>query len=159
MCQNGNYHEWHQHDPKQDGRIWLQLDTASDITLISRKTYEKLGSPTVRPSNHVASNAYDDVLNLEGELEYQMCLVDRQIQTKCFLTEQPGLDLLGLDLLDELGLLKRIINTIAEDKMPTSVANLIERAEKKVYSEGIARKTSLKLLPELRREHQLIPNR
>ena len=118
-----------------------------------------MGSPTVRPSNHVARKASDDVLNLDGELEYQMCLVDRQIQTKCFLTEQPGLDLLGLDWLDELGLLKRIINTIAEDKMPTSVANLIERAEKKVYSEGIARKTSLKLLPELRREHQLIPNR
>ena len=81
-------------------KIRMQLDTASDITLISRKTWEKLGSPTVRPSNHVARNASGDVLNLEGELEYQECLVDMQIQTKGFLTEQPGLDLLGLDWLD-----------------------------------------------------------
>ena len=100
-------------------KIRLQLDTASDITIISRKTWEILGSPAVRPSNHIARNASGDVLKLEGELECQVCLGDRQIQTKCFLTEQPGLDILGLDWLDELGLLKRIINTIVEDKMPT----------------------------------------
>ena len=80
-----------------------------------------------------------------------MCLEDRQINTKCFLTEQNGLDLLGLDWLDELGLLKRIINTIAEEQMPTSVANLAEIAEKKtkVPSEEYARKTNLKLSFEL----------
>ena len=60
-----------------------------------------------------------------------MCLEDRQIHAKCFLTEQYGLDLLVLDWLDELGLLKRIINTIAEEQMPTTVANLAERSEKK----------------------------
>ena len=112
-------------------KIRLQLDTASDITIISRKTWEKLGSPAVRPSNHIARNASGDVLKLEGEVECQVCLGDRQIQTKCFLTEQPDLDLLGLDWLDELGLLKRIISTIAEDQMSTPVTNLTERAEKK----------------------------
>ena len=106
-------------------KIRMQLDTASDITLISRKTWEKLGSPTVRPSNHVARNASGAVLKLEGELECQVCLGDRQIHTKCLLTEQPG-----PEWLDEPGLLKRIINTIAEDQMPTSVTNLTERAEK-----------------------------
>ena len=38
---------------------------------------------------------------------------------------------MGLDWLDELGLLKRIIRMIAEDQMHTSVAYLTERAEKK----------------------------
>ena len=56
---------------------------------------------------------------------------DMQSHKKCSLSEQSGSDLMGLDWLDELGLLKRIINTIAEDQMPTLVDNLTERAEKK----------------------------
>ena len=68
-------------------KVRMQLVTASNIALISRKTWEKLGSPTVRPSNHVARNAPGDVLKLKGELECQVCLGDGQIHTKCFLTE------------------------------------------------------------------------
>ena len=52
---------------------------------------------------------------------------------------------MGLDWLDELGLLKRIIKTIAEDQLRTSVAISTERAEKKCE---IARKIHLKLLLE-----------
>ena len=66
---------------------------------------------------------------------------------------------LGLDWLDELGLLKRIINTIVEEHMHTSVTNLRERAEKKVHLEEIARKICLKLLPEFRKKQKLIPDR
>ena len=49
-----------------------------------------MGSPAEGPSNHVT----------------RISSGDRKINTKFFLTEQPGLDLMGLDLLDELGLLK-----------------------------------------------------
>ena len=49
-------------------KIRMQLDTASDITLISRKTWEKLGSPAVRPLNYIARNASGDVLKLESVL-------------------------------------------------------------------------------------------
>ena len=90
-----------------------------------------MGSPAVRPWNHFARNASGNDLKLECELECQVCVEDSQINMKCFLTEQNGLDLLGLDWLDELGLLKRIINTIAEEQMPTSIANLANKAEKK----------------------------
>ena len=116
---------------KNGRKVRMQLDTASDVTLISRKTCEILGSPAVRPANHITRNASGDVLKLEGELECQVCLGDRQIQTRCFLTEQSGYDLLGLDWLDALGLLKQIFNTIVEDQMPTPVTNLTERAEMK----------------------------
>ena len=90
-----------------------------------------MGSPAVHPSNHIARNASGNDLKLESELECQVCLEDKQIHTKCFLTEQQGLDYLGFDWMDELGLLKRFINTIVEEQMPTSVENLSERAEKK----------------------------
>ena len=76
---------------------------------------EKLGNPAVGPSNQVARNASGDIMRKIGELECQVCLGDRQIHTKCFLTEQPGSDLMGLNWVDEIGLLNRIINSIAED--------------------------------------------
>ena len=90
-----------------------------------------MGSPAVRPSNHIARNASWIDLKLQIELECQVCLEDRQIHTKCFLTKKHGLDILGLDWMAELGLLKRIINTIADEQMPSSIANLANKAEKK----------------------------
>ena len=50
-------------------KIRLQLDTTSDITLISRKTWEKLASPAERPSKHIARNASGNDLKLQNELE------------------------------------------------------------------------------------------
>ena len=89
-----------------------------------------MGNPSTGPSNQVARNAYGDILKIKGELECQVCLGDRQIHTKCFLTEQTGSDLSGLDWLYELGLIKQIIKTTTEDQMPTSVALLTEGALK-----------------------------
>ena len=106
----------------------------------------------MRPSNHIARNASGDVLKLEDELECQVCLGDGQIQTKCFLTGQPGLDHLSLDWQDELGLLMRIINSIAEDQTPTSVANLRGRVENKSALGRNRRKTNPKRLPNLRQK-------
>ena len=65
------------------------------------KNVEKLGNPAVGPSNHVVRNASGDLLKLEGELECQVCLGDRQIHTKCFITEQPDSVLMGLNWLDD----------------------------------------------------------
>ena len=91
---------------------------------------EKLGNPAVGHSNHVVRNASGDLLKLEGELECQVCLGNWQISTKYFITEQPGSDLMGFNWLGEIGLLNRIIYTIAEDQSLTSLAILTEGALK-----------------------------
>ena len=88
------------------------------------------------------------------ELECQECLGDRQIQPKCLLTEQPGLYLLSLDWLEELGSLKRIINIIAEEQMPTSVAKLTKKAEKKSTQTNPP-----ETVTKLRQKQKLISNR
>ncbi|XP_062540765.1 uncharacterized protein K02A2.6-like [Armigeres subalbatus] len=50
-------------------KIRLQLDTASDITVISRKSWQKIGSPALSPATVKAKTASGNVLLLDGEFE------------------------------------------------------------------------------------------
>ncbi|VDL18834.1 unnamed protein product [Hymenolepis diminuta] len=92
-------------------RVKLQLDTASDITMISRKTWTTLGRPELIRPNIVAQNASGGILKLKGELKCRVHYGDRRIRTRCFVGDQSDLNLIGLDWLDELKLLKRIAMT------------------------------------------------
>lgn len=61
-----------------DNKINLQLEAASGITLISRKT---------RRTNHIARNASNDGLKLENKLNCQVCCGDQPVTAKCKLTK------------------------------------------------------------------------
>ncbi|XP_062556963.1 uncharacterized protein K02A2.6-like [Armigeres subalbatus] len=50
-------------------QVTLQLDTASDITIVSKKQWKKnLGSPTLTPTTRTARTASGDAFHLLGEL-------------------------------------------------------------------------------------------
>ncbi|KAF7261334.1 hypothetical protein EG68_01339 [Paragonimus skrjabini miyazakii] len=74
----------------------LQLDTASNLVLISRDTWRKLGRPPLLPTHHTARNASGGTLRLAGEVTVEVTFGDSQIKTCCFVTDHPGLDLLAL---------------------------------------------------------------
>ncbi|CAH8597133.1 unnamed protein product [Schistosoma guineensis] len=90
----------------------LQIDTASDITLVSRETYNLLGKPPMKPSKKTAKNASGGVLKLVGELRCEFSFNGTNCTGICYLTERPNLDLLGLDMLDKLGIMDVPINSI-----------------------------------------------
>ena len=48
--------------------VKFQFHTASDITLISRSTWELLGKPTLKDTTHVACSASGNKVQLTGEL-------------------------------------------------------------------------------------------
>ncbi|KAF7237760.1 hypothetical protein EG68_10944, partial [Paragonimus skrjabini miyazakii] len=75
----------------------LQLDAASDIILISRDTWRKLGRPPLLPTHHTARNASGGTLKLAGEATCEVTFGDSRIEACCLVTDHPGLDLLGLD--------------------------------------------------------------
>ncbi|XP_055614729.1 uncharacterized protein LOC129761052 [Uranotaenia lowii] len=54
--------------------ISLQLNSASDITVISKATYHQLGKPKLTPSSIEASNASGGRLNLIGEFNCDVTL-------------------------------------------------------------------------------------
>ncbi|XP_018406504.1 PREDICTED: uncharacterized protein K02A2.6-like [Cyphomyrmex costatus] len=73
--------------------VKLQIDTASDITLISQETWQLLGKPTTKVSSMSAYNASGDPLEIIQEMECDVTLNGVTKKGKCYITKVPGLNL------------------------------------------------------------------
>lgn len=85
--------------------VRLQLDTASDITLITRSTWESIGKPLVCSTNHQAHSASGNTLQLTGEVTCDVTFRNVHFEGTCYLTNLPNLNLLGLDWMFKLNIL------------------------------------------------------
>ncbi|KAA3680332.1 uncharacterized protein DEA37_0004615 [Paragonimus westermani] len=117
--------------------------TISDITLISRDTWRKLGRPQLLPTHHTARNASGGTLKLAGEVTCEVTFGDSRIKACCFVTDHPGLDLLGLDWMDDLKLLDQPVNSICNQ------TKLHSRSETLLLAPGIQRQ-----IEELKIRHE-----
>ncbi|CAH8529728.1 unnamed protein product [Dicrocoelium dendriticum] len=126
-----------------DKEVKLQLDTASDITLICRDTWCMLGRPPLVHTDHTARNASGGILKLLGELHCQVSFRDQHIRTTCFVTDQPGLNLLGLDWMEELKLLDQSVNSICQ-KLQVEKPAETQNMSLELYSQ----------IAELKRRHE-----
>ncbi|XP_055603987.1 uncharacterized protein K02A2.6-like [Uranotaenia lowii] len=72
--------------------ISLQLDSASDITVISKATWHQLGKPKLTPSSIEASNASGGRLNLIGVFNCDVTLNRMSKSGQCFVTSSPDLN-------------------------------------------------------------------
>ncbi|XP_065074578.1 uncharacterized protein K02A2.6-like [Ochlerotatus camptorhynchus] len=82
----------------------LQLDSASDITVISKKTWQQLRQPKLTPSSIEASNASGGPLALIGEFHCEAVLNDMVKRRQCFVTSSPDLNVMGIDWIDMFNL-------------------------------------------------------
>ncbi|CAH8623518.1 unnamed protein product [Schistosoma rodhaini] len=101
----------------------LQLDTASDITLISRRTWEKIGRPRIFSTYQTAHGASGGIINIAGEVHCKVTVAELTKKGVIFLTERPALDLLGLDWIEKLKLLDRPINSICNNGTMSKVGD------------------------------------
>ncbi|KER33031.1 hypothetical protein T265_00942 [Opisthorchis viverrini] len=83
--------------------IRLQLDTASDITIISERLWRTLGQPPIRQAARTATSACGGELKLSGELQCCVSFRGTTFVGSCYITATE-LNLLGLDWFDRLGL-------------------------------------------------------
>ncbi|VDP34555.1 unnamed protein product [Schistosoma mattheei] len=93
-------------------RTRLQLDTASDITLISPETRKNIGRPTVFPTTQLAHSASARKLNIVGEVPCTVSKGTVPTHATVYLTKKPALDLMGSDLIETLRLADYSINSI-----------------------------------------------
>ncbi|XP_061496454.1 uncharacterized protein LOC133390958 [Anopheles gambiae] len=82
----------------------LQLDTASDITVISKTTWQHLGQPKLSQASIEASNASGEQLKLIGEFECEVILNAITEKCVCFVTSSPVLNVIGIDWIDRFNL-------------------------------------------------------
>ncbi|VDN43047.1 unnamed protein product [Dibothriocephalus latus] len=92
-------------DSINENPVRLQLDTASDINLIPKRTWHVIGQPPVITSNKKSMNVSGGFLQLTGALKCDVSFNGTQFRGTCYLNNRPKLDLIGLDWIEKLGLL------------------------------------------------------
>nr|VZI15666.1 unnamed protein product [Spirometra erinaceieuropaei] len=83
--------------------VRLQLDTVSDIIIISDRLWQSLGSPTMQQTSQSATSACGGLVELIGQLQCCVSLRRTSITVICYITKS-DLNLLGLDWIEKLGL-------------------------------------------------------
>ncbi|BHF82463.1 hypothetical protein SprV_0802560100 [Sparganum proliferum] len=83
--------------------VRLQLDTASDITIISERLWQFLGSPTMQQTSQSAKSACGGLVQLIGQPQCRVSFRGTSITAICYITKS-DLNLHGLDWIEQLGL-------------------------------------------------------
>lgn len=137
--------------------IKFQFDTASDITLISRTTWESLGKPPLKDTTHVACSASGNKIRLNGELICDVSFKDKHFSGVCYITDSSNLNLLGLDFIEELDLFKVPLNTIFNTFQVNSAADtekhfksMLKAKFNNVFQEGLGCCTKVKATLKLK---------
>ncbi|VDN10299.1 unnamed protein product [Dibothriocephalus latus] len=92
--------------------VHLQLDPASDISLISKRTWHMIGLSPMITLDKKSMNISGGFLRLTGEPECDVSFEGTQFKETCYLTNRPKLNLIGLDWIRKLGLLELPLNRI-----------------------------------------------
>lgn len=111
--------------------VTLQIDTASDITIVSRKYWEAIGKPTYSPTKRVARNASGQQIQFLGELRCEFSFRDCHCSGICYISPSDSLNLLGIDWIQKLNLWDVPLNSICDspkhtsDPLPYDVATVV----------------------------------
>ncbi|CAH8652805.1 unnamed protein product [Schistosoma rodhaini] len=88
-----------------DGKpVKLQVDTGSDITLISRETWIKIGRPRYQPTCYNAKSASGTNITLLGVIQLPLTFGEKTMTGKCYVSGNCHTNLLGIDWIDKFGL-------------------------------------------------------
>uniref|UniRef100_A0AAG5DQM8 Reverse transcriptase domain-containing protein n=1 Tax=Anopheles atroparvus TaxID=41427 RepID=A0AAG5DQM8_ANOAO len=91
--------------------VRLQLDTASDISVIGRKVWKYIGAPPLSPSSVEAKTASGGALALIGEFSANIIIGEKQQRATIYVA-QADLRLLGTDLVEAFALWSMPIDQI-----------------------------------------------
>ncbi|XP_053699347.1 uncharacterized protein K02A2.6-like [Sabethes cyaneus] len=111
--------------------ITLQLDTASDISIISQKQWKKMGSPLLTPTTQTARTASGKPFRLLGELRCTVTLGDITKTAVLYVTTS-CINLFGLDWIELFGLWDTALSAICNQVYAGAhQANYIEQYKAK----------------------------
>lgn len=77
-------------------QVKLQVDTASDITVISMELYDFLGRPPSVHCTELANSASGHRMSLKFEFDCQMIANDMEVPVTIYVSDMPDLNLFGL---------------------------------------------------------------
>ncbi|XP_062551120.1 uncharacterized protein K02A2.6-like [Armigeres subalbatus] len=127
--------------------VRLQLDSASDITVISSGTWKQLGEPPTRYPSVNAKTASGDSLQLLSEFECSIT-IDEVTQVSTIYVVEQDLHILGLDLVEKFQLDAVPMNVYCRQvNNSTPIVERLKAAYPQVFSTSLGRctKTTVKL--------------
>ena len=99
----------------------LQIDTASDITLISQRLRKTIGQPPLTPTRHVAQRVSGDCVHITRELPATTKIENKTASRKIYIADSRH-NLLSLDFVESLGLLDiplySVCNAVSRSSSP-----------------------------------------
>ncbi|CAH8609833.1 unnamed protein product [Dicrocoelium dendriticum] len=144
--------------------IMLQLDTASDITIISRSVWKRLGKPAFKRTTLTAKNASGGSLRLDGEIECEVSFNGLNLRGTIYLVTSSDVNLLGIDWIEKLHLLDvplshicsennvAVLRTAVSNQPGQSIAELLQSKYACVFQSELGHCTKMQakltLLPE-----------
>ncbi|XP_058827863.1 uncharacterized protein LOC131687786 [Topomyia yanbarensis] len=131
--------------------VVVNLDTASDITVISQQIWKKIGSPRLSPATVNAKAASGNILPLDGEFNCDITIGENTRTQITRVTEKP-LHLLRSDLVDSFNLWSIPMDTFCcqVTSTPSTSATLkatypkVFSKKPKVFSKKLYNRTKIK---------------
>lgn len=135
-------------------KIRLQVDSASDITIISYENFCKLGKPSLVPAEIRPGSASGDKVHLMGKFNCHMQLNDRKKFGTVFVSSR--LNLFGIDWINQFDLwnvpLNTVCNSVRKNAADDELTSEVKSTFPALFSEGLGRcskvKASLALKPD-----------
>ncbi|KAA3677466.1 uncharacterized protein DEA37_0014526 [Paragonimus westermani] len=123
----------------ENHQVTLQIDTASDITIISRLTWINLGRPPYKPTHRVAKNASGHQIPFLGELMCTFCFRDKCDSGICYISPYNHLNLLGIDWIEKLDLWNVPFNSVCDVHNTIHLSTFCDVAKisSKLYSDFV----------------------
>lgn len=135
------------------GKIRLQLDTASDITIISHENWKKLGAPVLQTSDVAPGSASGDKIKLSGSFQCKMNFNNKTASGFCYVSS--NLNLLGIDFIEQLGLWNVPFDAICNHISMNDLSRVAQTRFPTLFSPGLGlcnkTKVSLELKPDARK--------
>ncbi|XP_018396947.1 PREDICTED: uncharacterized protein K02A2.6-like [Cyphomyrmex costatus] len=128
-------------------RVRLQIDSASDITIISKDNWERLGKPTLKPCTIQPGSASGHSLRLWGSFQCTMSFIDKTETGTCYVSTR--LNLLGIDWIEQLGLwnvpLASVCNAITIDSSADDITSKAKSKFPQLFADGLGLCTKTKV--------------
>ncbi|XP_055542744.1 uncharacterized protein K02A2.6-like [Wyeomyia smithii] len=125
----------------------LQLDCASDITIISTQTWEAIGKPAIRETDITAISASGDKINMAGEFLADITIRSVTKAGIVYVSSSPDLNVLGIETIDLFHLWSIPFNSLvnAVHQKPEDIEQKLRTKFPEVFQSTLGRCTKAKV--------------